>query len=64
MGVDDTIAETVDDYVATAIRLGRDLPWRMSVKERMSKNKHRVYRDPTCVSALQDFLDGVARRVV
>jgi protein O-GlcNAc transferase len=64
MGIDETITETVDAYVSTAIRLGQDLAWRRAVKKRISENKHRVYCDATCVSALQRFLDGVARRAV
>ncbi len=62
LGVEETITETVDDYVSTAIRLARDVPWRMAVKRRLSENKGRVYRDTTCVSALQEFLISVARR--
>jgi protein O-GlcNAc transferase len=62
MAVDETITETIDDYVSTAVRLARDMPWRMAVKNRISENKHRVYRDSTCVLALQEFLNNVARR--
>jgi predicted O-linked N-acetylglucosamine transferase (SPINDLY family) len=62
MGVEQTITETIDEYVFTAIRLALDVPWRMAVKNKISENKHRVYRDTTCVSALQEFLDSAARR--
>jgi protein O-GlcNAc transferase len=62
MGVEETITETVDDYVFTAVRLAQDVPWRMAVKNRILENKHRVYRDSNCVSALQDFLYSAARR--
>src|SRR5664280_1771223 len=61
MGVTETIAETIDDYVSIAVRLARDVPWRTAVKAKISANKHRVYRDRTCVSALEEFLDSVAR---
>lgn len=61
MGVTETIAETVDDYIAIAVRLARDLPWRMAVKERMSLNKHKIYRDRTWILALEEFLNGVVR---
>ncbi len=59
MGVTDTIAETLDDYVAIAARLGRDLPWRTTVKQQISENKHRVYRDALVTAALEDFLSRV-----
>jgi protein O-GlcNAc transferase len=61
MGVTETITETIDDYVSTAVRLGRDVPWRLTVKNRISENKHRLYCDRTCVTALEEFLNRVAR---
>jgi protein O-GlcNAc transferase len=61
MGVTDTIAETLDDYVAIAARLARDLPWRAAVRQRISENKHRVYCDSEATSALEDFFSRVAR---
>jgi len=61
MGVADTITETVDDYISTAIRLARDVPWRTAVKSRISENKYRVFRDTTCVSALEAFLNRATR---
>ena len=62
IGVEDTIAETVDDYVSTAIRLARDMPWRTAVRNKISANKNHVYRDSSSISALQEFLDSIVRR--
>lgn len=62
MGVTDTIAETIDNYVSTAVRLARDAPWRSAVKEKIAASKHRVYRDKACITALEEFLDRVARQ--
>jgi predicted O-linked N-acetylglucosamine transferase (SPINDLY family) len=64
MEVEETITETVDDYVSTAVRLARDLPWRLAIKEKIIRNKHRLYRDTTCVSALETFLDDAVRRAI
>jgi predicted O-linked N-acetylglucosamine transferase (SPINDLY family) len=61
MGVTETITDTVDDYVSTAVRLARDVPWRMSLKQQISENKHRAYRDSACISALEVFLCRVAQ---
>jgi protein O-GlcNAc transferase len=61
MGITETITETVDEYVSVAVRLARDMPWRMAIKERMSAGKNRVYRDRTCILALEEFLNRVAR---
>jgi hypothetical protein len=33
----------------------------MAVKNKISENKHRVYRDTTCISALEDFLIRTTR---
>jgi protein O-GlcNAc transferase len=60
MGVTDTIAETVDDYVEIAARLGRDTPWRTAARQQISENKHRVYRDSEAITALEDFFCRVA----
>jgi len=35
IGVTETTAATVEGYLATAVRLARDLPWRNAVKVRM-----------------------------
>ena len=61
MGVTDTTADTIDDYVTIAARLGRDPQWRASVRQRMSKCKHLVYRDSAAIDALEAFFDRVAR---
>jgi protein O-GlcNAc transferase len=61
MGVTETIAGTVDEYVSLAIRLARDIAWRTSLRRRMSEEKYRVFRDRDCISALEDFLWRVAR---
>ena len=60
MGMPETIAETVDDFVALAIRMGRDQAWRAEIKRRIASDKQRLYRDRACIAALEDFLDRVA----
>jgi predicted O-linked N-acetylglucosamine transferase (SPINDLY family) len=62
MGLTETITETVDDYVSTAIRLAHDMSWRMDVKAKISTKKHRIYQDRVCISGLEEFLNQVARR--
>jgi predicted O-linked N-acetylglucosamine transferase (SPINDLY family) len=61
MGIEETIAETVDDYVAIAVRLARDAAWRQAIRERIAANKHRVYRDRVPIAALEEFLSRAAR---
>jgi len=61
MGVTETIVDSLDAYVSTAVRLARDVLWRKSVSARMAANKHRAYRDRACIAALQDFLEQVGQ---
>jgi protein O-GlcNAc transferase len=61
MGVTDTIAETIDDYVAIAVRLANDPAERQALRERMKASTHKVYRDRACITALEDFLERAAR---
>ena len=35
--------------------------WRAEIKTRIASDKHRLYRDRTCIAALEDFLDRAAR---
>jgi protein O-GlcNAc transferase len=61
IGVTETIASSVDDYVSIAVRLARDSAWRTELKQRIADNKHRVYRDSGAIAALEDFLCRAAR---
>jgi predicted O-linked N-acetylglucosamine transferase (SPINDLY family) len=62
MRVTDTISETVDDYVSIAVRLAHDVSWRMALRKRIGQNKHRLYRDDSCILGLGEFLVRVAHR--
>jgi predicted O-linked N-acetylglucosamine transferase (SPINDLY family) len=61
MGVTEIIGETIDDYVAIAVRLARDPIWRAEIRGKISALKQAVYRDRACIAALEDFLDRVGR---
>lgn len=62
MGVTETIASTVDEYVAIAARLADAPQERQALSRRIAESKQRVYRDRACITALEDFLDRVARQ--
>ena len=64
MDVTETITATVDDYVATAVRLATDASWRAEVKARMTANRPAVYRDRACIAALEAFLIKATRIAV
>jgi predicted O-linked N-acetylglucosamine transferase (SPINDLY family) len=61
MGMTETLAASIDDYVAIAVRLAREPSWRQEISARIAASKHRLFGDRTCVSALEDFLETAAR---
>ncbi len=61
MGVTETIANTLDDYVAIAVRLAAAPAERQALSRRIAKHKQRLYRDRACITALEDFLECAVR---
>jgi protein O-GlcNAc transferase len=61
MKIYDTIAKDIDDYVEISIKLGKDLKWRRNISQKIKANKHLVYRDMTCISALEDFIERAVK---
>ena len=62
MGITETIAANLDDYISVAVRLSHDISLRVALKDKMARNKHKVYRDHSCISALEVFLNCVVRK--
>jgi len=61
LDVPETIATTIDDYVAIATRIGRDGQFRKTISSRMAANRDKVYRDRAPVTALEDFIERSVR---
>lgn len=61
MGVTETIASSIEDYIALAIRLGKDTTFRSQISEKMATNKFRVYQDKACIEALEKFIEDLVR---
>lgn len=57
MGVTETIAASLDDYVAIAARLGTDVSWRAGIRQRVAAGKALVYCDDAYITALQAFIE-------
>jgi predicted O-linked N-acetylglucosamine transferase (SPINDLY family) len=57
MGMPETIAANMDDYVALAVRMAKDPAWRNEIKLRIAQDRSRLYRDRTCITALERFLE-------
>jgi predicted O-linked N-acetylglucosamine transferase (SPINDLY family) len=65
MGITECIAETDEDYVRIALRLGTDVAWRQELRARIREGKHRLYEDAQVVRQLEEFLvEAVGRTQV
>jgi protein O-GlcNAc transferase len=61
MGMSAAICMSIDEYVELAVRLARDLGSRAEFRRKIAAGKHAIYRDRSCIAALEAFLDQVAR---
>jgi len=61
MGITETIASTLDEYIELAVRLGSDAGFRKQLSDKIVANKHLLYRDKACIRALEDFFERVVR---
>lgn len=61
MGMTETIASSIEDYIALAVKLGKDTAWRSHLSEKIANNKDRLYRDSFCIEALEKFLKSRVR---
>jgi predicted O-linked N-acetylglucosamine transferase (SPINDLY family) len=56
LGLHELVAPTEEAYVALAVRLAGDRPYRQSLRERMEKARAGLYDDPAPIRALEEFL--------
>ena len=56
IGCEATIADSIEDYIAIAVRLARHVAWRTAVRHAVAIGKHRAYNDTACIRALESFL--------
>ena len=61
IGYEATIANTLDEYIAIAVRLGRDDAWRETARRAVARGKHRVFQDDGAIRALEVFLENAVR---
>lgn len=61
MGMTETIASSIDEYVDIAGKLWSDEGWRRHLSATMANKKHLIYRDRTCITALENFLERAVR---
>jgi protein O-GlcNAc transferase len=58
MGVDDCIANNIEEYIAIALRLGTDREHRELVCSRILARKHLLYNSRLTVDELAGFLSS------
>jgi predicted O-linked N-acetylglucosamine transferase (SPINDLY family) len=61
MGMADTVAPDLDAYVAMAVRLAQNPDERQGLRRRVAENKHRLFNDRACVTALEDMIERAVR---
>ncbi len=60
IGMPETIAATIDEYVALGLRIAKAPAWRQELRSRVTADRQRLYRDRACISALEAFLERAA----
>jgi predicted O-linked N-acetylglucosamine transferase (SPINDLY family) len=61
LGLTETIARNLDDYVAIAARLGNDREFRETMRARIRERADGLYEDVSVVKALDAFYETVTR---
>jgi protein O-GlcNAc transferase len=61
MGIRETTARTVDEFVSIASSLGCSRERRSELSAEIANRKHHVYGDRECIATLEAFLEQVAR---
>jgi predicted O-linked N-acetylglucosamine transferase (SPINDLY family) len=56
MGMEDLIASDLTSYINLAVRFAQNNAWRNQVRDRIPTGLQRIFRDTTCIRALEDFL--------
>ena len=58
MGILDTVAESDEQYIDIAVRLGKDMAWREEVSRKIKAKSHLIFQRPTVVKAWSLFFKG------
>lgn len=55
LGVDETIANSLEGYIDIAVNLGKDKGLRGYISSKISLNKHKIFYDNECIKGLEEF---------
>lgn len=61
MGMSDCVADSLDDYVAKAVRLGTDKAYHQSIREKILSKKDILFENQAVVDEMQRFLIEATR---
>jgi predicted O-linked N-acetylglucosamine transferase (SPINDLY family) len=61
MGVTETIAASLDEYIALAVMLGNNIQWRRQISSKIAATRHLAYKDMTCIRVLEDFFEKATK---
>jgi predicted O-linked N-acetylglucosamine transferase (SPINDLY family) len=62
LGIEETVARDLDDYVRLSVRLALDRSWRSQIDSQINSSKSRAYDDLEAVRGLGRFLESAARK--
>ena len=63
MGVRETIAYSLNEFISIAARLAKDQVFRLDIKKKIHGDKHKIFRDTNAVTGLEKFLARTARGI-
>jgi predicted O-linked N-acetylglucosamine transferase (SPINDLY family) len=61
MGMKETIASSINEYIELAVRLAKDSDWRQQIATEIAEKKNCIYRDRACITALEDFFEKAVK---
>ena len=61
IGLDECVASSIDEYVATAVRLGKSADLRRQLRGKITASRAVLFNDMAPVRALEAFLDKATR---
>ncbi len=61
MGITETIAKSINEYIEIAVKLGKNITLRKHLSDKIKRNKHLIYYDKKSITALEDFLEAAVQ---
>lgn len=62
LGLEEIVADSLDEYVELAARIGNDKTFRGQVADTLRLNRYRLFADMTSIHALEDFIEQAVKQ--